>query len=82
VTREEYRLRGRAYSYKRTGRCPTWYGAGVCTLELDVRAERRPLPRPWRRLQRGAAPPRGGEAEEWEERVRELVDGGESGTPE
>jgi hypothetical protein len=47
TTREEYRLvesrrPGGACTmkYKRTGRCPTWYGQGVCTLELCACAER------------------------------------------
>jgi hypothetical protein len=30
--------------YRRTGRCPTWYGPGTCTLELH---SRRCLKRPW-----------------------------------
>ena len=53
TTREEYRLLGalrpggrRTLVYKRTGRCPTWYGAGVCTLEVEAAVERRPAWRP------------------------------------
>ena len=46
VTREDYVLEapslpGRpcTMTYKRTGRCPHWYGGGVCTLELTCTAE-------------------------------------------
>ena len=58
VTREEYRLDGarrpggrRRLFYKRTGRCPTWYGGGVCTLEVEAHAEPLQLSplRLWRR---------------------------------
>uniref|UniRef100_A0A7S2IDU2 Uncharacterized protein n=1 Tax=Haptolina brevifila TaxID=156173 RepID=A0A7S2IDU2_9EUKA len=46
TTREEYRLiepllpgRPCSLQYRRTGRCPSWYGAGVCTLEIRAQAE-------------------------------------------
>lgn len=70
VTREEYRLRGNTLRYTRTGRCPTWYGAGVCTLEVEARAQRPPLRRFWRRGAKAVL-----EADEaWERRVRDLID--------
>lgn len=50
VTREDYTLLGalrpggrRALIYRRTGRCPSWYGAGVCTLEVEACTEPPPL---------------------------------------
>ena len=57
TTREMYRfseprLLGRQCNcvYQRTGRCPSWYGAGLCTLEVHSQATRRILPswtKPW-----------------------------------
>jgi len=58
-TREEYTILepgcpGGSCSlhYRRTGRCPSWYGAGLCTLEVNARTEP-PLVRWWRRRVRG-----------------------------
>lgn len=46
-TREEYRvvapalpLRAATLRYRRVGRCPSWCGAGVCTLEVDMTRQR------------------------------------------
>lgn len=74
TTREEYKLRGCRLSYKRTGRCPTWYGAGVCTLEVEARAERTPW---WRRpvdiIQHNRWRPKEVDTEEeWEKRVEAV----------
>lgn len=76
TTREEYWLCGRSLGYKRTGRCPTWYGGGVCTLEVVARAERPRLPRPWRRLRRRLQKKAlDGEADDdWEQRVNHMVE--------
>jgi hypothetical protein len=82
TTREEYKLLDalrpggrRALVYKRTGRCPTWYGAGVCTLEVEASAE--PPPRRWLRRLRSAPapppPPPDADEDAWERRVRELT---------
>ena len=91
TTREEYRVLGprrpggcRELSYRRTGRCPTWYGPGVCTLGVEARIEPAPLRwcwRRWRRLAAGKPASPGAEEEEeaWEQRVRELV--GSPGQP-
>ena len=45
--REDYQLTergpldlGATLVYRRTGRCPTWYGPGTCTLELHSRRRR------------------------------------------
>ena len=35
--------------YRRTGRCPSWYGGGLCTLEVEARSEARRT-RWWHRL--------------------------------
>lgn len=47
ATREEYvliapalRLRPPRMVYRRTGRCPSWCGAGVCTLEVQLQKQR------------------------------------------
>ena len=44
--REEYRMREAgpmglqsSLSYRRTGRCPSWYGPGTCTLEMYSRRQ-------------------------------------------
>ena len=46
ATREEYRLLQPAcpggsctLRYRRTGRCPSWYGAGLCTLHVEARTK-------------------------------------------
>lgn len=44
--------------YRRTGRCPTWYGTGVCTLELTSEA-----------VGAEAAPARAGGAGAWRRRL-------------
>lgn len=56
--REEYRLveplcPGGACSldYRRTGKCPHWYGVGLCTLEIKARSEPA-WARWWRRARR------------------------------
>ena len=51
--------------YHRTGRCPSWYGAGLCTLEVEARSEPQ-WARWWRRL-RGRALP------EWEQQVETAL---------
>lgn len=76
ATREEYRLvkpavpGGSCYlRYRRTGRCPSWCGQGVCTLEIRAASEagnRRWSWLPWRRQ---AAPP-----PDWDSRVAALVE--------
>lgn len=45
-SREEYRVREAgplglrsSLSYRRTGRCPSWYGPGTCTLEMYSRRQ-------------------------------------------
>ena len=64
AARESYTLRAPrapgcrcSLSYTRTGRCPSWYGAGLCTLELECDGCREARPPWWRRLLGGRATP-------------------------
>jgi hypothetical protein len=60
-TREEYKLiepvcpgGSCTLHYRRTGRCPSWYGGGLCTLEVNARST--PVwARWWRRVRAGDA---------------------------
>ena len=59
-TREEYKLiepvcpgGSCTLTYRRTGRCPSWYGGGLCTLEVNARST--PVWARWWRRARGDA---------------------------
>lgn len=79
ATREEYRLKEPlclggecSLEYRRTGRCPSWYGAGLCTLEVHSRVV---APRRWARPWLAFGRKRGthdGDEEEWIRRATAL----------
>lgn len=81
VTREEYQLLGparpggrRSLSYKRIGRCPSWCGVGVCTLELRCESCEAPSA-PWRQRWRvGGGSAAGRDAPEGEHDHDVMVD--------
>lgn len=79
TTREEYRLVEPArpggscsLTYKRTGKCPHWYGGGVCTLELEATCE--PAARRWWQWRpRRTSSEQVDEATRWDQQVKALV---------
>ena len=82
TTREDYQLLDavrpggrRGLLYKRTGRCPTWYGAGVCTLEVEASAAQPQRLRFWRRRRADTQGANGiNDDDVWERQVRALAE--------